>query len=386
MRIALVTDTYRPRVNGVVTSIDTFAREFRRMGHETVVVGPAFPAAPPEPFIVRIPSHYIFFDPEDRLPDPWMPSGRRIVSSQVFAKHFDIIHTQTPFSLGVAALGWARAMKAPIVHTYHTMFESYAHYIRFLPRSLTISLAKRISRWYCNKMDLVVAPSAHMRDILAAYDVCRPIVVNPTGIKIELLQNANGSAFRQRNNISPDTPLLLFMGRIGWEKNIEFLFKALQEVRKRIPEAKMMVAGDGPARAGIMELARRMGLGGYVLFFGYFSAANWADCYAAADVFTFASVTETQGLVVTEAMAAGTPVVAVGRMGVADIMAGDRGGFLVDLDVSAFAATVLTLLKDPDLRRRKSLEARAFAREWSSEAMAGCMLTHYQQVISSRAS
>jgi len=277
-------------------------------------------------------------------------------------------------------------MNAPIVHTYHTMFESYVHYVRFLPHKLAVLLARRFSRWYCNKMDLVIAPSAHMKNILAGYNVYRPIAVNPTGIKTGMLQSANGAAFRERNNIDPRTPLLLFMGRIGWEKNIEFLFKALKEILARMPEVKMMVAGDGPAKGGIEDLARRMGLKDHVRFFGYFTASDWADCYAAADVFTFASITETQGLVVTEAMAAGTPVVAVARMGVADIMAGDRGGFLVDPDIDAFAASVLRLLKDPVLRARKSQEARAFAREWSAETMADRMLGHYRQVISSHAS
>ncbi len=381
MRIALITDTYRPRVNGVVTSIDAFAREFRARGHEVHIIAPDFPGAVAEPFLTRIPSHYLFFDPEDRLPNPWLPAARGIVQRKVLSQRFDILHTQTPFSLGLAALSWARSMNAPVLHTYHTMFESYAHYIKFLPRTWTVALARAISRWYCNKMDLVISPSAHMRAVLTSYGVRKPVAVNPTGIQTGLLQNADGPAFRRRHGIGEKTPLLLFMGRIGSEKNIDFLFQVHRAILARMPNVEMMVAGEGPAKECLVETVRQMGLQDRVRFFGYFDPRDWAGCYAAADVFTFASVTETQGLVVTEAMAAGTPVVAVGRMGVADIMDGDKGGFLVEQDVNPFTETVLRLLGDPGLRAKKSSEARAYAQEWSASAMAGRMLGLYEQAI-----
>ncbi|HDT15392.1 MAG TPA: glycosyltransferase family 4 protein, partial [Firmicutes bacterium] len=149
MKIAIVTDTYRPRINGVVTSIDTFAAEFRKLGHEVHIIAPDFPERRKEDTkkedpdiikeddgVIRIKSRYLFFDPEDRLADPWTPSSRRKIKKEITSQNFDIIHTQTPFSLGIEAIRWGKKLKCPVVHTYHTMFESYIHYYKFIPFAL----------------------------------------------------------------------------------------------------------------------------------------------------------------------------------------------------------------------------------------------------------
>lgn len=391
MKILMVTDTYRPRVNGVVTSIDTFANEFRKLGHEAHVVAPEFPAhrktdhladaEAMEKFVTRIKSHYLFFDPEDRLPNPYLPSARIKIKQEILERKYDIIHTQTPFALGIEAIKWAKKMDCPIVQTYHTLFESYIHYFRFMPRWMSLRLAKGISKWYSQKMDLNITPSTQMKDLLVQYGVTKPVEVNPTGIKMDKFKIFHGDDFRKKFNIPADTILFLFMGRIGHEKNIPFLFKMLKRVLAVKPNVKLIVAGKGPAEDEVHEAAKAEGVIDNVIFLGYFEPQDWVNCYAAADLFTFASITETQGLVVTEAMAVGTPVVAVGEMGVAEVMAGNKGGLLVKHDLDEFTAAVFKMLDDKQLYAEKKKEAFEYAQSWSAEAMAKKMLGLYQRAI-----
>ncbi len=388
MRIALVTDTYRPRVNGVVASIDTFANEFRKLGHEVKIVAPEYPASQidvkdkdNEKYVIRIKSHYLFFDPEDRLPDPKLPSSKKRIKEEILNFKFDIIHTQTPFTLGMEAIKWAKKLNSPIIHTYHTMFESYVHYFKFIPKPIAIWLTKKISKWYCDKMDLNITPSTQMKELLLSYGIKKPIEVNPTGIKIDKFKIFNGDDFREKYNIPKDTILLLFMGRIGAEKNIPFLFKVLKNILNKKPNTKLIVAGKGPAEEEVHKAAEEIGVKDNVIFLGYFEPQDWVNCYAAADLFTFASVTETQGLVVTEAMAVGTPVVAVGAMGVAEVMKGNRGGVLVNLDVNEFSEAVLKFLDDKNFYEEKRKEAFEYAKEWSAETMAKKLLEKYEKAI-----
>lgn len=388
MKIALVTDTYRPRVNGVVASIDTFANEFRKLGHEVKIIAPEYPADQTdvkdkdnEQYVIRIKSHYLFFDPEDRLPDPWLPSSRKKIKKEVLEFGFDIIHTQTPFTLGIEAIKWAKKINCPIVHTYHTMFESYVHYFKFIPKPIAVAITKKVSKWYCNKMDLNITPSTQMKELLLSYKIKKPIEVNPTGIKIDKFKNFNGNDFRKKYGIPEDTILLLFMGRIGAEKNIPFLFKVLKNIVKNKPNTKLIVAGKGPAEEEVKKECEVIGVKDNVIFLGYFEPQDWVNCYAAADLFTFASITETQGLVVTEAMAVGTPVVAVNAMGVGEVMKGNKGGLLVNLDVDEFTSAVLKMLDDKEFYEKKKKEAFEYAKEWSSEAMAKKLLEKYNKAI-----
>jgi glycosyltransferase involved in cell wall biosynthesis len=388
MKIALVTDTYRPRVNGVVASIDTFANEFRKLGHEVKIIAPEYPAdqidvkdKDNEQYVIRIKSHYLFFDPEDRLPDPWLPSSRKKIKKEILEFGFDIIHTQTPFTLGIEAIKWAKKINCPIMHTYHTMFESYVHYFKFIPKPIAVAFTKKFSKWYCDKMDLNITPSTQMKELLLSYKIKKPVEVNPTGIKIDKFKNFNGDDFRKKYGIPKDTILLLFMGRIGAEKNIPFLFKVLKNILKKKPNTKLIVAGKGPAEEEVKKECEAIGVKENVIFLGYFEPQDWVNCYAAADLFTFASVTETQGLVVTEAMAVGTPVVAVNAMGVGEVMKGNKGGLLVKLDVDEFTSAVLKMLEDKEFYEKKKKEAFEYAKEWSAEAMAKKLLEKYNKAI-----
>lgn len=390
MKILMATDTYRPRVNGVVTSIDTFSNEYRKMGHEVTIVAPEYPEdqkdvkdATNEKFVVRLPSGYVFFDPEDRWTDVKSKKARAIIDEKIIKGGFDIIHTHVSGPVGYEAIKWAKKLGCPVVHTYHTLFEQYVHYVKFIPRKIGVWIAREVSRRYCNSMDMVITPSTQMKDTLVSYKVRKdlPLVVNPTGIKIDKFVNYSGPRFRKKHGISPETKLFLFMGRVGHEKNIPFLFDVLKEILKNRPDTKLVVAGKGPAEETVKKSAKDKGVFENVLFIGYLEPQEWVDCYAAADIFTFASVTETQGLVVTEAMAAETPVVAVAEMGVAEVMAGEKGGILVKHDLNDFVAAVNKLLSDKAFYAMKKSETRATAEAWSAESMAKKIVVHYDATI-----
>jgi 1,2-diacylglycerol 3-alpha-glucosyltransferase len=384
MNIGIVTDTYLPRVNGVVASIRAFAAEFRKLGHRVFVLAPKFPDfADTEPDILRFPSHYIFFDPEDRLGNPFAAESRELVRYLSEAK-LDILHTQTPFTLGMTALTWAKRFKVPVVHTYHTLFEAYIHhYIRFVPPFAGRALAKYFSRWYCNRHDLTVVPSTAMAETLHAYGVHKPVAVVPTGIDLTPFAQVDGPRMRKQLGVPADTPFLLTMGRVAHEKNLPFLFDVLERLAPVQPKARLMICGQGPALEDIKAEAAKRGLGERVMFTGYLTKHDWADLYAAADLHLLASVTETQGLVLTEAMAAGTPCVAVAAMGVKDVMAGG-GGLTVDLDVQHFADAVNRLLTDKALYAAKVAEAKVQAQAWSIQAKAKQLLGEYEKLLANR--
>ena len=381
MKIALVTDTYFPRVNGVSASTRVFAGEFRRLGCQVFVYAPAYPGQDDEPGVVRFPSRYLWFDPEDRLARSSHPAGVRHFLEQ----GFDIVHTQTPFSLGRAALGWARRSGATLIHTYHTLFVAYVeHYLERVPRALSIPLVRWASRRYCDACRRVVVPSSAMRDELLSYGVSTPVEVIPTGIALERFDGRKRWRMRREAGLPDSAPLLLFMGRVAEEKNIDFLIDVVEALEPRHPGLRFWIAGEGPAKPRLQRLVARRGLSPTVAFLGYLARDDWRDCYAAADLFVFASVTETQGLVVTEAMAAETPVVAVGAMGVRDVMGENRGGIVTRLDRGEFAAAVERLLDDRALYAEKQREALDEARRWSAGTMAERMLALYSDARQSR--
>jgi len=392
----MAADTYRPRVNGVVTSIDTFSAEYRKMGHEVMIIAPEYPAEQKdikdnadkanEQFVIRIPAGYMFFDPEDRWSHTNSKEGKRIIKEKILSQKFDIIHTHAPGPLGFAAIKWGKIIGCPVIDTYHTLFEQYVHYLKFIPRGIATWITREMSRRFCNAHDMVICPSTQMKDTLISYNVRKdlPIIVNPTGIKIDKFKTYDRKAFRRKYNVADDTTLFLFMGRIGFEKNIPFLYKVLKKVLAKRPNTKLIVAGKGPAEGAVRQAAKDEGVFDNIIFVGYLEPQEWVDTYAGADLFTFASVTETQGLVVTEAMAVGTPVVAVGKMGVAEVMAGDKGGILVKEDVDEFTAAVLRLLEDKALYEAKRKEAFEYAKEWSAEAMAKKMIVNYEQAIAAK--
>jgi glycosyltransferase involved in cell wall biosynthesis len=375
----MVSDVYFPRVNGVSTSIETFRRVLAPEGVQVRLVAPRYGDEPDQDGTVRIGARRIPRDPEDRLL-PWAETRDAVLAQ---AADCDLIHIQTPFVAHYAGLKAARRLGKPVLATYHTFFEEYLfHYAPFLPASWLKGLARRFSRTQCNALDAVVVPSTAMRDRLAEYGVTVPMHVLPTGIPLHRFAGGDRDRFRARHEIPAARPVALFVGRVAHEKNIAFLIDAVAEARKRIPDLLFLVTGEGPAEKALRRRAAALGLDECVRFLGYLDREHeLPDAYAAADVFIFASRTETQGLVLLEAMAMGLPVVALAAMGTKDIMAPGRGGLAAPDDVAGFAAVLADLLADDARRARLAAEARDYAAEWSDDRMAKRLAELYRTLI-----
>lgn len=382
MNILMVSDVYFPRVNGVSTSIQTFQRQLAAQGVSLRLVVPEYQQeiakSACEPWCIRIPSRKIPFDPEDRAMDS--AALEAVLQQEIPKAH--LVHIQTPFFAHYAAVKIARQHRVPVVATYHTFFEEYLyHYIPLIPKSWLKGLARRISRQQCNALDHVVVPSRAMRDRLAAYGVTTPMTVLPTGIPLHAFAQGDGAAFRAEHGIAPDRPVALFVGRVAHEKNIDFLLEVIARVRHDHPGILLLIAGEGPALNELQRQVWHADLQQHVRFIGYMDRERvLPSCYAAANVFVFASRTETQGLVLLEAMAMGVPVLALSAMGTADILEAEQGCIIAQDDVEDFALALSALLRDPVQQQRLSAQARHWAGEWSDQRMAERLIGLYQQV------
>lgn len=385
MRVAFVSDVYFPRVNGVSTSIRTFRHDLAACGVDTLLVVPSYPRSSDEeawdePGILRVPSAGVPKDPEDRRMR-WGPLNR-VLASIPRAK-VDMVHIHTPFIAHYAGTRFARNAGLPCVATYHTFFEEYLHhYVPVLPRRIGRFLARSFTRSQCADVQALIAPSDPMRDILLEYGVSTPIHVLPTGLPTDRFTPGDRQRFRAAAQIPNDRPLVTYIGRVAHEKNIEFLIKAFVEVQRAIPAAMLVIAGEGPARESLREMVVRLGLERDVHFAGYLDR-NTAllDCYAAADVFVFASRTETQGLVLLEAMAQGAPVVSTAELGTRSVLQPGCGALVVEEKLSTFSAAVVQVLQDPKLQSELGERGRAYAKTWSSASMARRLADLYGSVM-----
>jgi glycosyltransferase involved in cell wall biosynthesis len=382
MRILMISDVYFPRINGVSTSIQTFRRGLHAAGHETILIAPEYPGAPAdhETTILRVPSRGVPRDPEDRA----MKLGAlRALRAEVERLEPDLVHIQTPFIAHYQGTALARALRLPVVETYHTYFEEYLHhYVPLMPRAVMRFVARRFTVSQCNVLDALVVPSRAMEQALLDYGVRCPMHIIPTGMEMERFAGGDGQRFREQLGIAPGQPVLVHVGRIAHEKNIEFLFRMFARVVCSKPGAVFIVAGEGPALASCKAYVRSLGIAQHVRFVGYLSREReLLDCYRAGDLFVFSSRTETQGLVLLEAMALGVPVVSTAHMGTADIMNPQRGARVAPDDEAAFANIVVQLLEDVPRRAAMSAEARAYAATWSASAMADRLAGLYSAVL-----
>jgi glycosyltransferase involved in cell wall biosynthesis len=381
MRVLMVSDVYFPRVNGVSTSIHTFRDDLAAMGCESWLVAPDYAQRwQDDARVLRQPSRYLVFDPEDRMMKP----RATLAACMALEGRVDVLHIQTPFIAHRAGLEAARRLRVPTVETYHTYFEEYLHhYVPLLPRRLARGFARTVSRWQCNAVDAVVAPSQQITDVLRDYGVASTIRTIPTGLNLQEFSAGDGRNFRRAHGIDDDRPVMLLVGRVAHEKNIGFLLRVLATLRRRVPNVLFVIAGEGPALADLQRAAAAYGLGNNALWVGYLDRrTSLLDCYRAADVFVFASRTETQGLVLLESLALGVPVVSTAVLGTKEVLADAEGAIVVREDVEEFSAAVARVLMDVSLRAKLSGAGRKFVeRRWSSREMARRLLALYEEVV-----
>ena len=384
MRILMVSDVYFPRINGVSTSIQTFVNELNRLGHEVTLLCPDYrgnrqTVIDKDHRLVRIPSKKVLFDPEDRY-----MSRRRIYELLPWLQQqkFDLLHIQTPFVAHYMGVRLAERLGLPSVVSYHTFFEEYLdHYLPLIPKRILRGLARRFSRKQCNQVERVIVPSSAMRDVLLAYGVKTTITILPTGIPLEKFKSGDGKRFRHKYGIAGTRPLILTIGRVACEKNIDFLVDVLVRIRLLVPEILFVIAGEGPMLPELQRRIERENLEEHILLVGYLDReTELQDCYAAADIFVFASRTETQGLVLLEAMAKGIPLVSTAVMGTRDVLVEKEGCLIAPDEAGAFAARVVRLLGDASLRRQLSRTGREYVKRWHAPLFAEQLLALYREL------
>ncbi|MFT5171389.1 MAG: 1,2-diacylglycerol 3-alpha-glucosyltransferase [Candidatus Marinamargulisbacteria bacterium] len=382
LKIAIFTETYLPQVNGVVTSIQTLTRELEKQGHQVLIISPKIEGATKSTNKVwRFRSMTYPFQPEHRMTSPF---SRKLRDFK--AMEFDVIHVQTPIFMGYLGqyLSWKHDI--PMVHTYHTFWEKYLHYFPLIPKKM----AKRVnhmllSRRFCNRCEHVVVPSNQMKEQLVKDGVEAPLTVIPTGVDFEkVVQIGDPSTFREVYKIPKKDKVLIFVGRLGKEKNVYFLLNCLHRILKKNPDTTLFIAGDGPEKCGLLAQAKSLGIDHKVCLPGYLSHQDIFTAYAASDIITFASKTETQGLSLIEGLAMGTPAVCIDAFGVKDIVENNKGGFLTKDDETDFSNKVLDLLNDPKLYEKKAEEALERAESFRPEEMAKKMISVYKLAIKAR--
>lgn len=385
MNICMMTNTYLPHVGGVARSVETFAQEYRRMGHHTWIVAPTFAKIPgesqeeeeEEEHVIRIPAIQNFngSDFSVRLP-------LSVLFTRLTGSHADVVHAHHPFLLGDTALRYAANIHAPVIFTHHTLYEEYTHYVPFDSPALK-QFVIELSTHYANLCDGVIAPSQSIASLIQERGVEVPIRIIPTGI--DLAQFGRGDKTRGRIScgIPEDAFVIGHVGRLAREKNLAYLSNAVAKVLKEESKAHFLVVGDGPYAPAIQDIFQSNGAGDRLHCPGKKTGRELVDAYAAMDLFVFTSQSETQGMVIAEAMAAGLPVVALDASGVREVVADQSNGTLLPAHTgeNVFGDHVTRFLKDPSVRRKCSKEALATARRFSKERCATMAIEFYEEIL-----
>jgi glycosyltransferase involved in cell wall biosynthesis len=379
MNIIMATNTYTPHVGGVARSVQSFTDQFRRLGHRVLVVAPEFDDAPrDEEGVVRVPAIKNFNGSEFCV--PLVVPGMLMGPLEEFQP--EIIHCHHPFLLGSTSQRIAAAYELPIVFTHHTRYETYTHYLP-VDNAAVQRFAVELATRFCSLCDAVIAPSQSIAELLRQHEVESLIEVIPTGVDVDRFLRGDGGRARRQHGIPPQAFVVGHVGRLAQEKNLDFLTQAVASFLQREGDAIFLVVGDGPSREAMEMLFDERGLRPRLVMTGKLEGDALADVYAAMDVFAFASQSETQGMVLTEAMAAGVPVVAVDASGVRDVVQdGINGRLLPREDLDSFVAALeWTRRLTPAERSNVSLAVHATAEEFSMRRCAKRMLALYGRLV-----
>jgi glycosyltransferase involved in cell wall biosynthesis len=372
MNIAFFSESYKPYLSGVTNSIETLKKGLEGLGHKVIVFSPDYPGAQQIPGVYRFPS----------LPAPY-PGYRLTIP--VPGKYYEelkqaginIIHSHSPYQLGLLSMSYARKLKVPFVFTMHTILGKYMHYVPLIPDQLLDFISSKYIKGFCNRCDCVVVPTEKVKQQISSIGVEARTEIVPTGVDLSLFESADPSGVRQRHGIPDGAKLLLFAGRLAKEKNLTFLFKAFESILSKHSDAYLLLAAGGPMENELKKMAPKN-----TIFAGEIKYPGILDYYAASDVFVFSSLSETQGLVLVEAMASGIPQVAVDAEGVSDVVRDGITGYLTPPSIEAFSSRVLDLLDDQDLWLSMSKASKDAAKSaYSKEVFAQKIELIYKSVI-----
>lgn len=383
MNIGIFSDTYTPQVNGVVSSILTLEKKLREQGHNVYIFTISHPLAEGDsPYVYRMASVPFIFLKDHRVGIVY--SNKAV--KKIKRLKLNLILSQTEFSMGIFARMMAKKLDIPIIHTYHTVYEDYMHYISkgidFSPR-----IARKYSKSFCNHVDGVVAPTKKTEKLLRSYGVQKPIRIIPTGIDFTpfnptTYRNEEIVQLKKVFHIPQNDPIILFVGRVAKEKSIDVLIQAMPLVLQKLPSAKLVIVGDGPSRLELEELAQKLNVRDSVIFTGMQPWQTIGRMYQLGDVFVSASVTETQGLTFAEAMAAALPVIAMEDESITGFVRDGYNGRLFH-NVEELANALCEVLGDDFYRKELSNNALHSITPLSAETFGLNAETFYKEILES---
>ncbi len=376
MKIGIFTDSFRPYKSGVVKSIESFSNQLTSMGHDVYVFGPDYPNCEKEEGVFRFISIPAPTQPDFTIGIPISAT----VGKTIKELGIEIIHLQSPFLMGRMGLKFAKRYDIPVVFTYHTMYDQYVHYLPFA-KNLSKVLMQRWSKDFCNQCDLVITPTEIVQEHVKNTGVNVPVINLPTGIDIDEFEDTDPTWLRKNFDFKDDETILLHIGRLGKEKNVPFLLKAFKEILTHKPEGRLVIVGGGPELSNLQDMAEGLEISRYVTFTGIIPREQLINAYAGADIFIFASLTETQGLVLCEAKAAGLPVVAVKALGASEMVRDGEDGFLTPYSMDQFKEKIILLMEDKELRKAMKKKAGKNAFEMSSNNQAKKLLDAYGSLL-----
>lgn len=381
MRVGMFINYYTPSKGGMETSVINLSNGLKDAGHEVFIFAPNYPGwIETEKNVFRYKSFSFTYD--DYLYVIPVPSLSKMEDT-VRSLHLDIIHSHQPFSLGWEATKFAEKLEIPVVLTYHIKYEEYSHYVFLIPKKISQKIIRWIVNRNCKKCDAIIAPSGAIKKLLFDEGIKKSVHIIPSGINIDQFAKDAGKRqdIRGRYDVKDNEVLLITASRVVPEKNIDFLVRSFAIIRKARKDAKLMIVGEGSFRDELDVLVKELGLEDCVIFTGLLDKEGMIAHYQASDIFVFASLTETQGLVAVEAMAAGLPVVAVKASGIEDMIKSGQDGILTDNTEENFAANAIKLIEDDILRKKMAESARLNADEFSIAPWVNKAVGLYQDLI-----
>ncbi len=376
MRIGMMADVYKPHVSGVTNHIDLTKRTLEALGHEVFVFtfGDA-DYVDEEPNVIRSPGMPL-------VDTGYYFSLRYTTTARRLLRTMDVVHVHHPFLSGNLALRYCRPRSIPVVFTNHTRYDLYLKaYLPNLPGGVGETFLRAYLPTFCRNVDLTIAPSPGVREVLRNLGVEAPIEVIPNGVDLSPYRGDLIPVPRERLGLRDDQVVLIYVGRLAPEKNLTFLLRSFAGVAEAYDHVHLLLVGDGPSREDLEERVRFMGIRERVTFTGMVPYEQVPHYLAMADAFVTASVTEVHPLSVIEAMAAGLPVLGIHSPGVGDTVEDQVTGYLTHEDPSAFTARMVRLATEHEERRRMGAAARQAAQQYAVERVARLLLDRYRQLV-----
>jgi glycosyltransferase involved in cell wall biosynthesis len=381
MRIIMFSNAYKPTLSGVVISIDLVRRGLHAAGHDVHLIVPEYhDYEDDEPYIFRFPAVDLReqWDVDLALVIPFKAS----MMTAVRGIKPDIIHSQHPFLMGGLAAHAAKTLNRPLIFTFHTRYDEYIQqYVSIAPELASV-LTEEWVKGYLKKCSHIIAPTESIKTLIQEkYETEVPVSVVPTPVDLSKYHRLDPARIRNRLKLN-ETEILLYLGRLAAEKNIAFMIRAFAHIHRQRPWVRLLLVGKGPEQEALEAQVEKLELAEAVNFVGAIPYEEVPHMMAAADLFLFTSLTDTQGLVLAEAMAAGTPVVGVDAAGTTDVLA-EGGGVVTPPDEECFAQAVIDLLADEPRRQALGERAKKAIQRFSPEQSTPRLLAVYEEAIAS---